>query len=152
MVRPGHRRDMIHQGRGRGQIVLKFRVIQPIQKIVISNPKATNPTFSPLSGALPPTGKATDVPTSSVEEVYRSKSMHPKKLDRISLGLGKLFGPTKGLCSLFQRTGTRIHTRTSPKPPPQSIPSTPRRSFADVVREGKPMVMQGGGNGGGGGY
>ena len=67
--------------------------------------------------------------------------------DRVELGPGKFFRPTKGLCALFLRTGTKRKPRCTPKPPP-SPSSSLRRSFVDVVREGKDMAGQGPGNGG----
>ncbi|XP_021308960.1 uncharacterized protein LOC110432566 [Sorghum bicolor] len=55
-----------------------------------------------------------------------------------------MFRPTKGLCSLFRCTGTRVLPRKPQQPPP--VPSTQRRSFVEVVREGS-MEAQGFGKG-----
>lgn len=67
--------------------------------------------------------------------------------EQVIIRPGKLFRPTKGLCALFRRTGTRHRHRLITKPPPSSSTSA-RRSFAEVVRAGKAMVAQGVGNDG----
>jgi len=38
--------------------------------------------------------------------------------DRVQLGPGKFFRPTKGLNALFLRTSARLRPRCKPKPPP----------------------------------
>jgi hypothetical protein len=78
----------------------------------------------------------------------RRNGGRPGPTDQVQIGTGKFFRPMKGLCALFLRTGTKRHLRCVPRPPP-SPSSSHRRSFADVVREGKAMASQGSGNGGG---
>ena len=104
--------------------------------------QGTNPTFSP------PPGEAPSSLTHMAGEVERSHKAIPGYPDRIQIGPGKFFRPTKGLCALFSRTGTRRRPRVPPYQPP-SRETILRRSFAEVVRVGKPMAAQGGGNGGG---
>ena len=67
--------------------------------------------------------------------------------ERVQIGSGKFFRPTKGLCALFRRTGTR-RSPIITKPPPAAYTTPSRPSFADVVRAGKQMAAQGSGHGG----
>jgi len=59
--------------------------------------------------------------------------------ERVQIGSGKFFRPTKGLCALFRRTGTR-RSPIITKPPPAAYTTPSRPSFADVVRAGKQMA------------
>ena len=103
----------------------------------------SDPEFPPLTERMLPVSAA--CVSSSVEGTTELERSGPT--DRVELGPGKIFRPTKGLCALFLRTGTKRKPRCTPKPPP-SPSSSQRRSFADVVREGKDMARQGSGNGG----
>ena len=67
--------------------------------------------------------------------------------ERVQIGSGKFFRPTKGLCALFRRTGTRRSPIVT-KPPPVAYTTPSRPWFADVVRAGKQMAAQGSGHGG----
>ncbi|CAD6342779.1 unnamed protein product [Miscanthus lutarioriparius] len=88
-------------------------------------------------------------------------SVDRESMDRGSLkciGPSKIFWPTKGLCALFRKTGTREISKTLSKPPykPSSAATSssiaPSQSYADVVRVGATMAAQGsGGNFGRGG-
>ena len=54
--------------------------------------------------------------------------------DQVLIGPGKFFRPTKGLCALFSRTGTKRVAKVSKKKktaPPRST----KPSYAEVVRE-----------------
>ena len=56
--------------------------------------------------------------------------------DQVLIGPGKFFRPTKGLCALFSRTGTKRVAKVAKKKktaPPRST----KPSYAEVVREGK---------------
>lgn len=60
--------------------------------------------------------------------------------EKLEIGPGKFFRPTKGLCALFSRTGTLPTLRSRHRKPPVA-----RRSYADAVKTG-PMAYQNHGN------
>lgn len=67
--------------------------------------------------------------------------------DRIKLGPGRFFRPTKGLIALLSRTGSLCKKKENSNPNSQPPPSSTRhRTFAQVVREGS-MAAQGRGDG-----
>lgn len=74
-----------------------------------------------------------------------------KQIDKVFLGPGKFFRPTKGLCALFARTGTRLRFRKPPPAPPVPSHATRPRSFAEVVSGGRRMAAPGNGGFGRGG-
>lgn len=102
-------------------------------------PQGSDPTSPPLTGL--PSGSS--MPGASAQVVQDQKRVP----DRIKLGPGKFYQPTKGLCALFSRTETKIWQHRIPLQPPPPAPLT--RSFAAVVREGRSMAAQ---EGNGGGY
>lgn len=81
--------------------------------------KDTDPDFPSLISAIP---------LASVDRDARGVHEKPVEVSRpdvpirIKLGPGKFFRPTKGLCALFHRTGTRRHPRPPQMQPPPTIP------------------------------
>ena len=94
-------------------------------------------------------------PAHTTEPSFRGQGENagrPKPLTVVCLGPGSCFRPTKGLCMLFNRTGTRPRrTRIPPAPPPKPHLTSPSRSFAEVVRRGRIMAAPGNGGFGRGG-
>lgn len=104
--------------------------------------------FPPLCGAHSSVSTA----IASAGGEVRRPAPSASQSDRIRLGPGKWFRPTKGLISLFARSGLKPRSR---KLQPPSRP-TATISYAAVVRRGKAMAAHGGrgfgGQGGGRGW
>ena len=102
-----------------------------------------DPNFPPLPNVLLPASAACTA-SGTAKELHASV---PGPVDLVLIRPGRFFRPTKGLCALFKRMGTRQRCFPVTKPP--LVPSASvRRSFAEVVREGKTMAAHGIGNGG----
>jgi len=122
------------------------------KKFENSNPWNLDPIFPPLNPAELPVVVTSACVTGERHELRESPNL-------ISIGPGKFFRPTPGLCSLFARTAARKplrqppkHTASSPFAEAKRSPKPPtKKTFADVVREGKPMAAQEGFGGRGGG-
>lgn len=145
---PGNRKGMPYFPASSPELAnptVRYKIGSKNFEILNPKEKETNPDFPPLSPArytdLSVCGKGVSTVVSSWKEL-------------IVLGPGKVFRPTKGLCALFARTGTRSRSRSLPLPPPgrSQTASSPSRSYAEAVKEGRAMAAHGnnGGFGDGG--
>lgn len=113
------------------------------KKFEAPTPQGSDPIFPPLSSGKLPTKEVACSPKVAAGEVDRGgQASHQGNTACVKLDPGKVFRPTKGLCA-------RPRPRRTPKQPPPRPSPLHHRSFADAVREGKPMAAQGAGNGGG---
>jgi len=110
------------------------------KKFELEEPQCRDPDFPPLSTGPSPAATASPRKTEldrSREGVNMEQGL-PGIPEKVQIGPGKYFRPTRGLCFLFARTGTkpRTHSRHRQK----VVLPRAKRTFAEVVRRGKVMA------------